>query len=50
MRKADVIIIGSGVIGSSLAWNLAKKGKQVLVLEKKDTASGAAGATDGVVG
>ena len=50
MNKTDVIIIGSGVIGGSLAWHLAKKGKKVLVLERKDTASGAAGATDGVVG
>ena len=50
MNKTDVIIIGSGVIGGSLAWHLAKKGRKVLVLEKKDTASGAAGATDGVVG
>ena len=50
MNKTDVIIIGSGVIGGSLAWHLARKGKKVLVLEKKDTASGAAGATDGVVG
>ncbi|MBQ4148141.1 MAG: FAD-binding oxidoreductase [Clostridium sp.] len=50
MNKTDVIIVGSGVIGGSLAWHLAKKGKKVLVLERKDTASGAAGATDGVVG
>ena len=50
MNKTDVIIIGSGVIGGSLAWHLARKGRKVLVLEKKDTASGAAGATDGVVG
>ena len=50
MRDADVIIIGGGIIGSSVAWQLQKLGKQVLVLERKDVASGAAGATDGVVG
>lgn len=46
----DVIMIGGGIIGSSIAWQLAKRGKDVLVIEKADVASGAAGATDGVVG
>ena len=50
MRDADVIIVGGGIIGCSVAWQLEKLGKSVLVLERKDVASGSAGATDGVVG
>lgn len=33
---ADVIIIGSGVIGNAAAYYLAKKGRSVIVLEKSD--------------
>lgn len=33
---ADIIIIGSGVIGNSAAYYLAKKGYSVIVLEKSD--------------
>lgn len=50
MDKADVIIIGGGIIGSSIAYYLSKLGSKVLVLEKDDHAQGSAGATDGVVG
>ncbi|WP_028974485.1 NAD(P)/FAD-dependent oxidoreductase [Spirochaeta cellobiosiphila] len=32
--KADILIIGSGVIGNSAAYYLAKKGHSVIVLEK----------------
>ncbi len=50
MNNADVIIVGGGIIGCSVAWNLSKMGKKVLIIERKDIASGSAGATDGVVG
>jgi len=33
---ADVIIIGSGVIGNAAAYYLAKRGRSVIVLEKSD--------------
>ena len=46
----DAIIVGGGIIGCSVAWQLARRGQKVLVLEKTDVASGSAGATDGVVG
>src|SRR4030066_1611991 len=35
-NKAEVVIIGAGIVGSSIAYNLAKKGcKEVMVLEKE---------------
>ncbi|MDH7517238.1 MAG: FAD-binding oxidoreductase [Candidatus Thermoplasmatota archaeon] len=42
--KADVVIIGGGVNGCSLAYGLAKKGLDVVVVEKKYLTSGATGA------
>lgn len=43
-NKASVVIIGGGVVGCSIAYNLAKLGvKDVVVLEKKFLASGATG-------
>ena len=42
--KADVVIIGGGVNGCSLAYRLAKKGLDVVVVEKKYLSSGATGA------
>ncbi len=50
MRDADVIIVGGGIMGCSIAWQLGKRGKKVLILEQNDVAAGSAGATDGVVG
>lgn len=44
IKKADYVIIGGGVIGCSIAYNLAKKGAQNIVLiEKKYLTSGATG-------
>ncbi|HVQ00028.1 MAG TPA: FAD-binding oxidoreductase [Candidatus Thermoplasmatota archaeon] len=43
-NKADVVIIGGGINGCSLAYRLAKKGMEVVVIEKRYLASGATGA------
>ena len=41
--KADVVIVGGGVNGCSLAYNLAKAGIDAVVIEKKYLSSGATG-------
>lgn len=44
MNKAYVVIIGGGVVGCSIAYNLAKKGvKDIIVLERKYLSYGATG-------
>ena len=43
-NKAEVVVIGGGVVGFSIAFNLAKEGvKDVVVLEKEYLTSGASG-------
>jgi len=43
-NRANVVIIGGGVVGCSIAYNLAKKGvKDVVLLEKSYLSSGATG-------
>ncbi len=42
-NKSDVVIIGGGISGCSLAYNLAKRGLDVTVLEKNYLSSGATG-------
>jgi sarcosine oxidase subunit beta len=46
---ADVIIIGAGVQGVSLAFHLAQRGVHALVLEKSFVAAGATGRSSGLV-
>jgi len=43
-QKSDVVIVGGGVNGCSLAYNLAKHDIDVVVVEKKYLSSGATGA------
>ena len=40
----DVVIIGAGINGSCLAYELHKAGQRVLVLEQEDIANGGSGA------
>ena len=48
--RVDTVIIGGGIIGLSLAWNLMKRGaKSVLVLERGYLCAGASGRNGGGV-
>lgn len=44
-----IVIIGGGVIGTSIAYHLAKQEAQVTLIEAGDLASGSSGACDGLV-
>jgi len=48
-KTADVLIIGAGVIGASIAFHLTRQGIKPLLLEKSDPAAGSSGACDGLV-
>ena len=47
--KADVVIIGAGVIGASIAYHLAKENVRAVVLDKNGVASGSSGACEGLL-
>jgi sarcosine oxidase subunit beta len=35
MNTADVVIVGGGIVGSSIAWHLTQQGcKKILVIER----------------
>jgi sarcosine oxidase subunit beta len=46
---ADVLIIGGGVIGSSICYYLSKKGINTILVEKSNISAGASGSCDGFV-
>lgn len=49
VRRSEFIVVGGGVIGSAIAYFLARDGKDVLLLEGKGMASGASGAAAGML-
>jgi glycine/D-amino acid oxidase-like deaminating enzyme len=48
-RSADVLIVGAGIVGAACAFELAKAGLRVAVLEERFTSAGATGASMGHV-
>jgi len=49
INKTEVLIIGGGIIGCSIAYYLSRAGIKCIVVEKGDIASGASGACDGFI-
>jgi sarcosine oxidase, subunit beta len=50
LRRTDVVVIGAGVTGCSIAYQLAKRGKQVTVFDTRGICSGASGRNGGMTG
>src|SRR5215213_9054412 len=49
-RSPDVIVVGGGVTGTSIAWRLAQAGHRVLLLERRGICAGASGRNAGNTG
>lgn len=47
MKSVDVAVIGAGVVGTSLAWELTVRGYTVAVVEKETVGAGASGRNAG---
>jgi len=48
-QSYDAIVIGAGVMGASIAYNLSQRDLRVLILERQSIAVGATGASSGLV-
>ncbi|HTQ07242.1 MAG TPA: glycine oxidase ThiO [Polyangiaceae bacterium] len=49
-KASDVVVVGGGVIGCASAWELAKRGRSVLVLERSVPGAEASSAAAGMLG
>lgn len=46
----DVVVVGGGVVGCSIAYRLSQAGQKVLLLEQRDICSAASGRNGGMTG
>ncbi len=49
-QRPDVIVVGGGVVGCSIAYRLSLAGRRVLLIERRGLASGASGRNGGMTG
>jgi glycine oxidase len=49
IKTADVVVIGGGVIGSAIAWNLAQQKQQTILVEKNQPGREASAAAAGIL-
>ena len=49
MTRPDVLIVGGGVIGCAVAYELAKQGLRVTLLERAGLCAGASGANAALI-
>jgi ribulose 1,5-bisphosphate synthetase/thiazole synthase len=47
--RADAVIVGAGYCGTTAAWELARRGMHVVVVEAGSAGSGASGRNGGMV-
>ena len=40
VKKYDYLVVGSGLFGATFAYEMSKKGKNILVIEKRDHIGG----------
>jgi glycine oxidase len=50
MKSPDIVIVGGGIIGSACAYELARAGTRVALVERGELAAEASGASAGLVG
>ena len=49
MSRADVLVLGGGIIGCALAEELARRGRRVIVIERGDIGAEASSAAAGIL-
>ena len=49
MARADVVVVGGGIVGCAIAYELTRQGASVVIVERDELASGASGRNHGLL-